>query len=82
MIRKKEENPEAEVFTVKLITDSEGKKFGKSEKGALYLNASMCSPYYIYQYFINVSDADVGRYMKIFDDRPIKSFRHRASVSN
>ena len=72
LIRKKEENPEAEVFTVKLITDSEGKKFGKSEKGALYLNASMCSPYYIYQYFINVSDADVGRYMKIFDDRPIE----------
>ena len=60
---------EAEVFSVKLITDSEGRKFGKSERGALYLDADMTSPYFIYQYFINVGDNDVGRYLKIFDDR-------------
>ncbi len=75
LIRKKEPNAPAEVFSIKLITDSEGKKFGKSEKGALYLDASMCSPYYIYQYFINVSDQDVGRYMKIFDDRPLEEIQ-------
>ena len=71
LIRKKEVNPEVETFSVKLITNSEGKKFGKSEKGALYLDPKMCSPYTIYQYFINVSDLDVGRYLKIFDDRPV-----------
>lgn len=71
LIRRKEPEAEAEVFSAKLITDSEGKKFGKSEKGALYLDPEMCSPYFIYQYFINVSDNDVGRYLKIFDDRPV-----------
>lgn len=63
---------EAEVFSMKLITDSNGKKFGKSERGALYLDASMTSPYHIYQYFMNVSDADVLRYLYIFDDRSIE----------
>ena len=75
LIRKKESQADAEVFSVKLITDSEGKKFGKSERGALYLDASMCSPYYIYQYFINVSDTDAVRYMKIFDDRPLEEIQ-------
>ena len=71
LIRKKESNAQAEVFSVKLITDSEGRKFGKSERGALYLNPDMCSPYYIYQYFINVSDLDFARYIRIFDDRDL-----------
>jgi tyrosyl-tRNA synthetase len=70
-VKKKDPEAQAEVFSAKLITDSEGKKFGKSEKGALYLDPKMCSPYFIYQYFINVSDQDIGRYMKIFDDRPL-----------
>lgn len=61
----------AEVFSVKLITDSNGKKFGKSEKGALFLDPSMTSPFDIYQYFINVPDADVKRYLYIFDRRPL-----------
>jgi tyrosyl-tRNA synthetase len=75
LIRKKEPEADAEVFSAKLITNSEGKKFGKSEKGALYLNPEMCSPYFIYQYFINVSDLDVGRYMRIFDDRPLEEIQ-------
>jgi tyrosyl-tRNA synthetase len=75
LIRKKEPEADAEVFSAKLITDSEGKKFGKSEKGALYLDPEMCSPYFIYQYFINVADLDVGRYMRIFDDRPLEEIQ-------
>ena len=63
---------EAEVFSFKLITDANGKKFGKSESGALYLDSEMTSPYRIYQYFMNVSDADVRKYLYIFDDRPIE----------
>ncbi len=61
----------AEVFSFKLITDSNGKKFGKSESGALYLDPEMTTPYHIYQYFMNVSDADVKKYLYIFDDREI-----------
>lgn len=62
----------AEVFSFKLITDSNGKKFGKSEKGALYLDPEMTTPYHIYQYFMNVSDSDVKKYLYIFDDRDIE----------
>lgn len=62
----------AQVFSFKLITDSNGKKFGKSESGALYLDSTMTTPYHIYQYFMNVSDADVLRYLYIFDSRPVE----------
>ncbi len=61
-----------EVFTFKLITDSNGKKFGKSENGALYLDPELTSPYRLYQYFMNVSDLDVRRYLYIFDSRPVE----------
>ena len=72
-LRKKEgSDAEAEVFSFKLITDSNGKKFGKSENGALYLDPAMTSPYKIYQYFMNVSDSDVLKYLYIFDKRPIE----------
>ena len=53
-------------FTVPLLLDQNGKKFGKSEGGALYLDAKLVSPYKIYQYFINVSDDDAARYLKVF----------------
>lgn len=72
-VKKKEgEKCPCQVFSVKLICDSNGKKFGKSEKGALFLDPSMTSPFNIYQYFINVADTDVGRYLYIFDDRPLE----------
>lgn len=71
---KRSEGPDAkaEVFSFKLITDANGKKFGKSENGALYLDPTMTSPYRIYQYFMNVSDSDVLKYLYIFDDRDIE----------
>lgn len=53
-------------FTVPLLLDSNGKKFGKSEGGALYLDRNLVSPYKIYQYFINVGDEDAARYLKVF----------------
>ena len=71
-VRRKDGNDvPCEVFTFKLITDSQGRKFGKSESGALYLDPTMTSPYHIYQYFMNVSDTDVLRYLYIFDLRDI-----------
>lgn len=62
---------EAEVFSARLITDSQGRKFGKSEQGALYLDPTMTSPYRIYQYFLNTDDESVGKFLKIFDLRPL-----------
>lgn len=67
LIRKlKGSDAKAAVMTTPLITTSDGKKFGKSEEGALYLDASLTSPYKLYQYFVNVPDADVVNYLKIF----------------
>jgi tyrosyl-tRNA synthetase len=54
-------------LTTQLVTDSEGRKFGKSTGGGnLWLDPTMTSPYAWYQYFVNVSDADVGRYLRMF----------------
>ncbi len=57
---------EVEVMTGKLILRSDGKKFGKSEKGALFLDENLTSPYEIYQFLINVTDEDAIRFLKIF----------------
>jgi tyrosyl-tRNA synthetase len=54
------------VFSTPLITRSDGKKFGKSEDGALFLDPILTSPYSIYQYFYNVADADAIPYLKVF----------------
>ena len=59
-------------FTVPLLLDENGKKFGKSEEGALYLDAKLVSPYKIYQYFINVSDDDAARYLKVFSFKEVE----------
>lgn len=57
-----------EVFAITspLITQSDGKKFGKSEKGNVFLDASMTSPYKFYQFWFNVTDEDAAKYLKIF----------------
>ncbi len=47
-----------------LLLKADGSKFGKSESGALWLDAELTSPYEIYQYFLNASDADVSMYLK------------------
>ncbi len=53
-------------LTVPLVTDSNGKKFGKSEGGAIYLDPSMTSPYKMYQYLLNSDDTSVIQYLKYF----------------
>lgn len=52
-------------FTFKLLTTKEGKKMGKTEKGALWLNAEKTSPYEFYQYWRNVADDDIENVMKL-----------------
>ncbi|HEY6879014.1 MAG TPA: tyrosine--tRNA ligase, partial [Polyangiales bacterium] len=57
---------EAFGLTAPLLLRADGKKFGKSEKGAVWLSADKTSPYAFYQFWINVDDADVGSYLKLF----------------
>jgi len=64
LIRKKLDK-EAYAFTFPLITDSNGKKFGKSEWNAIWLDSSKTSPFKLYQFLINTTDEDVERYMKL-----------------
>jgi len=52
-------------FTFKLLTTKEGKKMGKTEKGALWLNPEKTSPYEFYQYWRNIADDDVEKVMKL-----------------
>jgi len=60
--------PEAEAFalTCPLITKADGKKFGKTESGNVWLDAKRTTPYRFYQFWLNVSDDDAERYIKIF----------------
>lgn len=64
------EEEKAEVMTAHLILRSDGKKFGKSEKGALFLDPKLTSAYRLYQYFMNVPDEDAIRFLKIFSFLP------------
>lgn len=65
---KKIEGPDTKVecMTAHLITRSDGKKFGKSEEGAIYLDKKLVSPYKMYQFFYNQSDEDAIKYLKVF----------------
>jgi tyrosyl-tRNA synthetase len=64
LIRKKYDE-KTDVLTWPLITDSSWKKFGKSEWNAIWLDETKTNPYEIYQYFMNVSDWDISRYLKM-----------------
>ena len=57
---------EAFALTCPLITKADGKKFGKTEKGNIWLDRNRTSPYTFYQFWLNVADADAERYIKIF----------------
>ena len=57
---------EAYALTCPLITKADGGKFGKTEKGNIWLDPARTSPYQFYQFWLNVSDADAERYIKIF----------------
>jgi tyrosyl-tRNA synthetase len=63
-----------EVFglTSPLLTTSDGKKMGKSQNGAVWLNADMYSPYEFWQFWRNTTDADVGRFLKLYTELPLE----------
>ncbi|MGR3712216.1 MAG: tyrosine--tRNA ligase [Shimia sp.] len=58
-------------LTTPLLTTSDGRKMGKSQGGAIWLNADMLSPYEFWQFWRNTTDADVGRFLKIFTELPV-----------
>jgi len=62
----KVEGASVHVMTNPLITKADGTKFGKSEGGAIWLNPEMLSPYAFYQFWLQVDDADVVRFLKVF----------------
>jgi tyrosyl-tRNA synthetase len=57
-------------LTSPLLTDSTGKKYGKSEKGAVYLDPALTSPYAFYQFWLNTEDVNVGRFLRWLTVRP------------
>ena len=57
-------------LTTPLLTDASGKKYGKSEKGAVYLDPTLTSPYAFYQFWLNTEDANVERFLRWLTVRP------------
>jgi len=57
---------EAYALTVPLVTKADGSKFGKTEQGNVWLDAMLTSPYQFYQFWLNASDEDAQRYIKMF----------------
>ena len=74
LIRRKDQKP-AFCITCKLLTTSDGRKMGKTEKGALWLDAEKCSPYDFYQYWRNVDDADVEKCLALLTFLPMDEVR-------
>ncbi|MEU5948974.1 tyrosine--tRNA ligase [Micromonospora sp. NPDC047465] len=72
-IRRRGAGP-VQAFTTPLVTKSDGTKFGKTEGGAIWLDPEMTSPYAFYQFWVNVDDRDVSRYLRYF------SFRSREEL--
>jgi tyrosyl-tRNA synthetase len=64
-------NAELFALTTPLLTTSSGAKMGKTETGAVWLNADMMSPYDYWQFWRNCEDGDVGRLLKLFTELPV-----------
>ena len=63
-----------EIFglTTPLLTTSDGRKMGKSQGGAVWLNAELLSPYEFWQFWRNTTDADVGRFLRLYTEMPLE----------
>ncbi len=81
LIRRKEQKP-AYALTFQLLLNSEGKKMGKTEKGALWLDANKCSPYDFYQYWRNVGDADVEKCLALLTFLPMDEVRRLGALKD
>ncbi|MDI6717876.1 MAG: tyrosine--tRNA ligase [Patescibacteria group bacterium] len=68
---RKTNNDEVFGLTIPLLIDSDGKKMGKSEKGTVWLNPKLTSPYHFYQFWFNADDKDVIKFLKFFTFLPL-----------
>jgi len=73
-IRRNIEGGKAYAITTPLLTKADGKKFGKSEEGNIWLDRKLTSPYKFYQFWLNTDDADLPKFMRYF------SFRDRTEI--
>src|SRR2546423_2820111 len=73
-------NTELFALTTPLLTTSSGAKMGKTETGAVWLNADMMSPYEFWQFWRNTEDADVGRFLKLFTELPLPEIARLARL--
>lgn len=71
---------EANALTITLLTNSEGKKMGKTQKGAVWLDAEKTTPYEFYQYWRNVDDGDVIKCMKLLTFIPMSEINEYAKL--
>ena len=69
-------------LTFKLLTPTEGKKMGKTEKGALWLDANKVSPYEFYQYWRNIEDESVGKVLSLLTFLPMDEVNRLASLKD
>ncbi len=69
-------------FTSPIITDSAGKKMGKSEGNAVWINEEKLSSYDYYQYFRNIGDAEVGKCLRIYTDLPMDEIRRLEALKD
>lgn len=81
LIRRKEHRP-AYALTTALLTTSEGKKMGKTEKGALWLDPNKCPPYDFYQYWRNIGDADVEKCLALLTFIPMDEVRRLGALKD
>ena len=79
LIRRKEHEA-AFACTFKLLMNHEGKKMGKTEKGALWLDPTLCSPYEFYQYWRNVADQDVEKCLRLLTFLPMDEVRRLSAL--
>ncbi len=73
-------NAELFALTTPLLTTASGAKMGKTESGAVWLNADMMRPYDYWQFWRNCEDADVGRLLKLFTDLPLPEIDRLAAL--
>jgi len=72
--------PQLYALTTPLLTTASGAKMGKTAQGAIWLNAEACSPYDFWQYWRNVEDADVGKFLKLFTILPLAEIEKLAAL--
>jgi tyrosyl-tRNA synthetase len=81
LIRKKY-SATVHAFSFPLLLNSQGKKFGKSEGGALWIDERGTTPYKLHQYLLNIDDKDVERFLKVFSHKSLEQISEIVQASN